>query len=76
MGSTVITLYDRGVGAVIGTKTVTLLGPDIINRIDFTTDLMDSGTNEFNGQDGIILGLNPSAGGGDINYSIIYERGL
>lgn len=75
MGVTVITIYDRDAGAVIGTKTVTLLGPDILNNVIFTNQ-MDSGTNEFDGDGAIAIGINPATGGDTITFSTIFERGL
>ena len=73
MGLTAFTL-DEG-GSTIATKTVDIDTADIVYRIDFTigTD-SPSDTNEFTGNASI--GVNPTSGGADNNFSIVFERGL
>ena len=73
MGATIITFYDRNQAATFGTKTVTI-GTGL-NIIDFTTG-MGSGTNEFDGEGSILVGLNPATGGTTILFSVLFERNI
>ena len=70
LGSTIVTLEDNGASGEIGSKTVDIGSSGVI-EIDFTTGV--AGTNEFVDADKIIIGLDPTNTGGQLNYYLLFE---
>jgi len=74
MDSTVFTISLDGVG-VIGTKTVDIDASDTLFKIDFMLG-MNTGTNDFSGENPVSIAVTPTTGGGTITFSALFERGL
>ncbi len=71
LASTVFTLEEGDGGSVIGTQTVTVGNSGIVD-VDFTTGL-DSGVNTFDGTDPLVIGLDPTNAGNQVNVISIWE---
>ena len=71
LASTVFTLEVGDGGSVIGTQTVTVGNSGIV-EVDFTTGL-DSGVNTFDGDDPLVISINPTNNADQVNIAIIFE---
>ena len=72
MVSAVISIYSSGAGAIIGTKNVSLFGPELRTEI-FFDNMMDTGIN--GASDGFLsIGVTANTAGDIINFSAIFLR--
>ena len=70
MGDAEVSIWDDNIGGTIGTKTASC-SSGTITTIDFTTGV--TGTNEFDGDGTIAIGIDPSINGVSVNFSLIFE---
>ena len=70
MGSTEVSIYDLDAAADIGTKSASC-SSGTITTISFESGV--TGTNEFDGDGTIAIGIDPSINGVSVNFSLIFE---
>ena len=71
-GDCLFTIRDDD--GTLGTKTVSISGPNTINVIDFSS--MDSGTNEFDGTKKIQIGFTPTASAESSSFTVTFDIDL